>query len=194
MAYGQASFVMLSAPRCRTSFAFEPDVQAGCPLRLTNLSGSRNPNQPGSQGRDKSMRNGHIGGERMVPRMKCKFLILFVVAAFAALLYPSLVSAGPVVLGSAQSFAVLGASTVTNTGSTTINGDLGLYPGTSITGLGSITLTGALHETDAVAQQAQSDALAAYNILKNPLSVSYTHLRAHETRHDLVCRLLLEKK
>src|SRR5450759_1739933 len=26
------------------------------------------------------------------------------------------------------------------------------------------------------------------------LSVSYTHLRAHETRHDLVCRLLLEKK
>ena len=25
-------------------------------------------------------------------------------------------------------------------------------------------------------------------------AVSYTHLRAHETRHDLVCRLLLEKK
>ena len=33
---------------------------------------------------------------------------------------------------------------------------------------------------------------------KNPkrrwIPVSYTHLRAHETRHDLVCRLLLEKK
>src|SRR5450756_778177 len=28
----------------------------------------------------------------------------------------------------------------------------------------------------------------------NPVPVSYTHLRAHETRHDLVCRLLLEKK
>src|SRR5450759_5786539 len=27
-----------------------------------------------------------------------------------------------------------------------------------------------------------------------PHAVSYTHLRAHETRHDLVCRLLLEKK
>src|SRR5659263_686763 len=27
-----------------------------------------------------------------------------------------------------------------------------------------------------------------------PEPVSYTHLRAHETRHDLVCRLLLEKK
>src|SRR5450756_1757000 len=28
----------------------------------------------------------------------------------------------------------------------------------------------------------------------SPGTVSYTHLRAHETRHDLVCRLLLEKK
>src|SRR5450756_2750934 len=28
----------------------------------------------------------------------------------------------------------------------------------------------------------------------HPGAVSYTHLRAHETRHDLVCRLLLEKK
>ena len=30
------------------------------------------------------------------------------------------------------------------------------------------------------------------SVYTNP--VSYTHLRAHETRHDLVCRLLLEKK
>src|SRR5450756_3081187 len=30
--------------------------------------------------------------------------------------------------------------------------------------------------------------------LASSLPVSYTHLRAHETRHDLVCRLLLEKK
>src|SRR5450756_2313739 len=30
--------------------------------------------------------------------------------------------------------------------------------------------------------------------LINFAAVSYTHLRAHETRHDLVCRLLLEKK
>ena len=30
--------------------------------------------------------------------------------------------------------------------------------------------------------------------LSAPIPVSYTHLRAHETREDLVCRLLLEKK
>src|SRR5450759_181229 len=35
---------------------------------------------------------------------------------------------------------------------------------------------------------------ASVLIQNHPSAVSYTHLRAHETRHDLVCRLLLEKK
>jgi hypothetical protein len=68
-------------------------------------------------------------------------------------------------LGSAGSFAVLGASTVTNTGATTLNGDLGVYPGTALTGTGTITLTGTINAGNAVAQTAQADALTAYNNL-----------------------------
>ncbi len=69
----------------------------------------------------------------------------------------------PVLLGTADSFAVLAGSTITNVGPTVINGDLGLHPGTAVVGFPPGTVNGAEHVSDAVAQQAKTDLTTAYN-------------------------------
>jgi len=72
----------------------------------------------------------------------------------------------PVPLGTAGNFKVLAGSTVTNTGPTTITGgNLGLSPGTSVTGFppGTLVPPAVMHVTDPIAAQAQLDLTAAYN-------------------------------
>ncbi|WIX82799.1 ice-binding family protein [Amycolatopsis carbonis] len=68
----------------------------------------------------------------------------------------------PVGLGTAEPYSVLGGQTVTNTGPGTLSGDLGVSPGTAITGFPPGTAAGATHAADAAAAQAQSDLVIAY--------------------------------
>jgi Ice-binding-like len=90
--------------------------------------------------------------------------VLFVICALNMSSLAWAQSAPP--LASAQSFAVLGASTVTNTGPTIITGDLGVSPGTAVTGFPPGTVTGGtIHAGDATAATAQADAHTAYAAL-----------------------------
>lgn len=68
-----------------------------------------------------------------------------------------------VVLSSASGFAILAGSAITNTGATTINGDLGISPGTSVGGFPPGILNGVMHNCDLIANQAKLDLTAAYN-------------------------------
>jgi hypothetical protein len=73
-------------------------------------------------------------------------------------------SPAPVNLGSAASYAILAGSTVTNAGATFINGDLGLSPGTSVTGFGPGIENGTTRVSpDADAAAAKSDLTTAFN-------------------------------
>lgn len=92
----------------------------------------------------------------------------FSLLSLAALLLCSTSAFAQVVLGTAQNFAVLGGSAVTNTGSTVVTGELGVWPTPTVTGFPpGIVQGGTIHLADAVAQQAQSDLTAAYNSAAN---------------------------
>ncbi|MER6285248.1 ice-binding family protein [Streptomyces sviceus] len=88
-----------------------------------------------------------------------------VIAAVVLAMTPTSASAvaTPVPLGTAGRFAVLAGSQVTNTGPSVITGDLGVSPGTAIVGFPPGTVNGAQHSADAVALQAKSDLVTAYN-------------------------------
>ena len=88
-----------------------------------------------------------------------------VLAAALALTVPAAVQAAPVKLETAAPFAVLAGTTVTNTGPSVLNGDLGVWPGTAIEGFTfPAVVNGATHANDAVAAQAQSDLTNAYDV------------------------------
>lgn len=96
---------------------------------------------------------------------KFKFLAITTILILAlSLAGPSLVAMASSLaatdpgLGTSASFSVLGSTTVTNTGLTTLGGSVGVWPGPAISDLGTLTVGGATHVNDIVAQQAQTDA------------------------------------
>jgi|SRR5581483_1050681 len=83
---------------------------------------------------------------------------IFLALGFAGLA----LSATALNLGGADSFAVLAGSTITNTGTSVINGDLGLSPGTSVTGFPPGIVNGAQQIANAAAVQAKTDLTTAF--------------------------------
>jgi type VI secretion system secreted protein VgrG len=71
------------------------------------------------------------------------------------------------ILGTASAFSVLAGSAVTNTGPSVLSGNLGVSPGSSISGFLPGVANGTTYAGNAVAAQAEADALAAYNLLQS---------------------------
>ena len=95
-----------------------------------------------------------------------KYLSLWATVAFILFFLGASPAAAQISLGTAESFGVLAGSTVTNTGATSVNGNLGVSPGTAVTGFPPGVVTGGtIHSNDAVAAQAQSDVTTAYNAI-----------------------------
>jgi hypothetical protein len=90
-----------------------------------------------------------------------KMRICLVILSFCA--QSAFGSLASVNLGAADAFAVLAGATVTNTGATIVNGDLGVWAGTAITGFPPGIVNGTVDAADALAMQAQTDLTTAYN-------------------------------
>jgi len=126
------------------------------------------------------------------PKVIAILLIMVIGSAILALSAITVIAATAPTLGWAGSFAVLGASTVTNTGSSIINGDLGVSPGSSVTGFppGIVNAPGTIHGPDALAQQAQIDVTTAFNALSAQPCTEYLtgqDLGGKTLKHGVYC-------
>ncbi|MGV9776345.1 DUF4082 domain-containing protein [Streptosporangium sp. NPDC003464] len=114
-------------------------------------------------------RPARAAGHRLLPRGAGR---AWLVAALAVLLSMGVTVAtpqgaeadqAPVDLGDAASYAVLAGTAVSSTDLTAITGNLGVSPGSSVTGFPPGTVSGSIHAGDAAAAAAKADLVAAYN-------------------------------
>ena len=101
-------------------------------------------------------------------------LSLFVVGPSSSA-FASRLNATPPTLGDVASYSVLAGTTVTNTGDTWVEGDLGVSPGSAVTGFppGVVGPPGTIHITDAHAAGAQIANAIAFGQLDQPCDVDY---------------------
>jgi len=89
------------------------------------------------------------------------------VVALLALLTTATTARADVLLGTTEGFAILAGQSITNTGETTIYGDIGIHPGAAVppnvTGFGTVDQTGTIYDSDGVALTAKADLVIAYD-------------------------------
>jgi hypothetical protein len=114
-------------------------------------------------------------GAKNIGSMK-KLSLFLLGAVFALCPVATAQQQSAVFLGQAGSYAVLGASTVTNTGPTIVNGNLGVWPGTAVTGFGPGIVNGSEDAGTVAAQHAQASLKIAYNDAAARTSIHITSL------------------
>ena len=135
--------------------------------REARFAGSRSvaPEPPGrARKRENAIFTATTASARLARTTRSKYAALALTGLLACA--AARAQAGIAPLGTAEHFAVLAGSTVTNTGPSTISGNLGVSAGTSVTGFPpGIVTDGTIHASDGVALQAHADAAGAYLVL-----------------------------
>jgi hypothetical protein len=110
-------------------------------------------------------------GIKIVKGMTSVFVMMFFLSTVMA-------AQSAVNIGDTKNYAILAGSTITNTGSTVVYGDIGLFPGTSFTGSADVVLDGEIHLTDTEASLAKDALVNAYNDVagRTPVTIIATEL------------------
>ena len=99
--------------------------------------------------------------------LRLKSFLLIAVLTITMLTPIMIYAAQSIKLGTTEGFAILAGSTITNTGETTVKGDIGLHPGSAFPGQETITIDGEINVENEKASKAKDDLVIAYNDAKN---------------------------